>query len=291
VTKIDPSEAGFERILVPLDVSCEARPALELAASIAAALQSRLEGLFIEDHDVLAAVDLPFTRAVPMTGGGPQDIDRERLERVFRQKAAASEQLLAGIARTRRIDWAFRVTRGHAETAIRSATRQRDLVAMIRGSGTTVRHGEVGGAVRAAVRQNIRSILITGRDTAVPAAGVTAVYGESASSGAALRLAERIARNTHARLTVLVSAKNELDLRRLKSQAETALTADGETRFELLVDKPLGTLSERLRRLRSGLIVASADAVGDGTDLLERLAAQIHSPLLLLGPAEPQPSR
>ena len=51
-----------QRIVVTIDTASRAEPAIAVAAAFAKAYQSALHGLFIEDTDLLAVAELPFTR-------------------------------------------------------------------------------------------------------------------------------------------------------------------------------------------------------------------------------------
>ena len=56
------------RIVVGLDTSLIAREALSLAARLAASVDARLKGVFVEDENLLSLADLPFAREVSFSG-------------------------------------------------------------------------------------------------------------------------------------------------------------------------------------------------------------------------------
>ena len=55
-----PDEPAKERIVVAVDASAASLLALELAADLAAALGTRLAGLYVEEEELLHVAGLPF---------------------------------------------------------------------------------------------------------------------------------------------------------------------------------------------------------------------------------------
>jgi len=60
----EPQDPGFLRILVALDATEDSLTSLDLATRLAAKLRAELEGLFVEDINLLRMADLPCTRVV-----------------------------------------------------------------------------------------------------------------------------------------------------------------------------------------------------------------------------------
>ena len=71
----------LHRILVPLDASENSLTALDTAAELAAVLDAELEGLFVEDINLLQLCDFPFAREVSFLGPSFRRIDRAETER------------------------------------------------------------------------------------------------------------------------------------------------------------------------------------------------------------------
>jgi nucleotide-binding universal stress UspA family protein len=85
---------GFtvRRIVVAVDSSPHAQAALDAAAALAARMHAELEGLFVEDIDLLNLAALPFGREFNMATGQARPFDA----------GALREQMEAEIARMRR---------------------------------------------------------------------------------------------------------------------------------------------------------------------------------------------
>jgi|GEM_PF-592783 len=266
------------RVLVPMDVSSEAKAGLLFAARLARALESRLEGLFIEDQDLMSLAGLPFTRELSLTSGRPQSLDLDRLERDFRAKAAAAQRLLAEVAQAEKIPSSFRTARGKTELEITSAVQEGDLVAVGRALGAVVGRGAQGGAIRAASRRPAGSILFTGHRPSVRPLAVEAVVKGTASCEAALGLAERLAKALKVPLGVHVAdaaGGQDLENRIRAALSEPALVRHHAT---ATAESLIAALCGRAGRL----VVSAAAALQHEHETIERVAAGIASPLILV---------
>ena len=117
-------------ILVSLDAASESRPAIETAARLAADAGASLDGLFIEDEELLHLADLPFTRHITL-GTGTEPLSRHQVERHLRSAADRAGRELAAAAERHRVGYTFRVVRGSSA----------DLLAGAAGHGLVVAGG------------------------------------------------------------------------------------------------------------------------------------------------------
>ncbi len=266
------------RVLVPMDVSSEAREGLLFAARLARALESRLEGLFIEDQDLMSLAGLPFTRELSLTTGRPQSLDMDRLERDFRAKASAAQRLLAQVAQAENVPSSFRTARGKTELEITAAVREDDLVAVGRALGAVVGRGAQGGAIRTASRRPAGFILFTGHRPSARPTRVEAVVAGTPSCKTALRLAERLALALKVPLGIhIVGTAGRQDL---EKWIQNTLADPAAARFQTAdsAEDLLGALCGRPGRL----VVTAAAALQHEHETIERLAARIACPLILV---------
>ena len=93
-------QGGFtlRHILVALDASTHSLAAVEAAADLAAAMQAEMEGLFIEDINLIRLASLPCTREVRHTAS-MASLDLEQMERALKAQASEARQALAAAAR------------------------------------------------------------------------------------------------------------------------------------------------------------------------------------------------
>jgi len=122
---------GRRRILVAFDASSPVRGALEAALALAGE-GSEIQGLFVEETNLLRLLDLPFVRETPFGFGAPRPLEVGRLEREIRARAAQARAALEAEALQRQIQSSFRVVRGVLATEVAAAAGQADLVVLDR---------------------------------------------------------------------------------------------------------------------------------------------------------------
>ena len=81
-------------ILVALDDACSDHETMETAAHLAADLHAELQGLYVEDVNVLRMAALPFTEEITAGSGVARPIDAESMERAMQNKAEHVRRLM-----------------------------------------------------------------------------------------------------------------------------------------------------------------------------------------------------
>ncbi|HEX7775654.1 MAG TPA: hypothetical protein VF449_03920, partial [Parvibaculum sp.] len=143
----EPSRSA-NRIVIGLDTHFLAREALTLAARLAAAVDARLRGIFVEDENLISLAALPFAREISMSGD-VRGLDPERMLLAMRAQAESARRILLRAAAEAHVDCTFDVTRGRPLAALAAAANAEDTV-VIRSPHATAR--EVGRTARAATR-------------------------------------------------------------------------------------------------------------------------------------------
>ena len=80
-------------ILVALDDACSDHETMETAAHLAADLHAELQGLYIEDINVLRMAGLPFMAEITAASGTVRPIDTQSMERAMQTKADLGQLL------------------------------------------------------------------------------------------------------------------------------------------------------------------------------------------------------
>lgn len=114
------------RILLALD-NVNDRAALEAAAALAQQLQASLQGLFVEDSDLLRVAQLPFAQEVAFTSAIARRLELAQLERELKTRAEELRRLLESLARQRRFECSFTVVRGALLSAVLTAAEKVDI--------------------------------------------------------------------------------------------------------------------------------------------------------------------
>jgi nucleotide-binding universal stress UspA family protein len=151
-----PDEPAKERIVVAVDASAASLLALELAADLAAALGTRLAGLYVEEEELLHAAGLPFGRLVRAQSGKLAPFTADELERQWRALATEARAALTRAAQARHIACSFEVVRGRAAQVMAEATRGARLASL----GSGARGARIGSVARAALAATDASLLL-----------------------------------------------------------------------------------------------------------------------------------
>lgn len=263
----DDSEASRTRIVVGLDTSFIAREALSLAARLAASVDARLTGIFVEDEDLLTLADLPFAREISFSGE-VRNIDPERMLRAMKAQAESARRMIARIAAEAHVEWSFDVRRGRPLASL-AAGAQADDTLVIRSAGSTSR--EIGRAVRAATREARADVLLVSRGV-----GLRAALSPPVVASATLQ--------SVAPGRPVVSIDEGSSAGESCSAFAEALASRLAAPFRRLSAKGKGPadIAAAARRDGVGLIVVNADWLGDDDDAA-RLSAAAGCPVLLLG--------
>ena len=98
--------------MLAADVGSVSITAVDLAVAIAASANSPLEGLFIEDEDLLQVSGLPCSREITLTTARERPTSLDQMQRSLRSVARQFEQTLEREARAGRVGWSFHYVRG-----------------------------------------------------------------------------------------------------------------------------------------------------------------------------------
>ncbi len=264
------------RILVALDASRASLEALAAAASLAARLGADLEGLFVEDVNLLRLAALPVARQLPLPSGSWQPLDPHAIETELAALARRAREALARAAEPHRVAWSFRVTRGNVSIEVLSAAGGADLL-VLGAAGHRIGPGR-GETARTAATRSPVPVLVLGRGAEVGRPVVVAVDG-SAASDRALALAARLVPDAGAlRLVALAATQDAADSvlgrarLRLEREAVPGVWAGGTRLPDLL-----RTVSDPRALLVVAVESAAVTAVGP-----ERLLDEARCPVLLV---------
>lgn len=100
---------------------------LEMALNLAMQMQARVEGLFVEDTDLLRLATLPFAREIVSLSARMRPFASEALEQAFKSQALQLQRQLAREAEARQLEWGFSVVRDRLLRAARAAASDADL--------------------------------------------------------------------------------------------------------------------------------------------------------------------
>tara|TARA_R110000824_G_scaffold118960_19_gene272692 strand:+ start:116800 stop:117681 length:882 start_codon:yes stop_codon:yes gene_type:complete len=255
------------RIIVGLDTGFMAREALMLAARVAASVDARLSGIFVEDENLLGLSALPFVQEISFSGETRPVDDAEMLRRL-RAQARIARHVLESVAKEAHVEFSFNIARGHKLAALAAQTGADDTL-IIRAHDLH-RH-DVGRAVRAATRDARADVLLAGRGVAVSGSFAANPSQDSPHLAVSSRRPMLAIDEGSSRGEACVGFAESLALR--IGAPFRRLFARGFASADL---------AAAARKVHAGLVIVNADALGDDDDAA-RLSAAAGCPVLLLG--------
>jgi len=275
-----------ERILVPLDASEHSLTALNAAVELAASLDAELEGLFVEDINLLQLSDFPFAQEVSLYSPMSRQLKREGMERQLRIQAQRLKQTLARLAGRFHVTWRFRVARGGVPTQVLAATEGADLTILGKAGSSIPGRTRSGSTVRTIISQGRGMTLIMQHGVHVKAP-VQAVFTGSPLSEKALAISAAMARVWTMPLLVLISAATPEDRHDLQGRAADILGQWGvKATFQIL---PRLTCEQVVRVSGSygtGPLFLPCEAPSLSGGDLQELIDEVRNPVFLVRESE-----
>ena len=270
----------IRRILVALDASQRSLWALEAAVALAANLRAELEGLFVEDIDLLRAAALPFAHEVSAIRG-TRPLREELLEQRLRGQALHLQRTFDRLVAAAEVKGGFRVVRGSVGQAVREAAAAADLVAIGGGRHSGQALEQPGAPLSGVVLRSGNAVVVL-QAPPNPRRPVFALFDGSDRAFAALGLAVELARTQGSPLQLLIAAADLGEGERLRAQAEAWLVARQlSATFTVLVRPSAGQIARWVCRRDAGLLVAFDHALPRG-DSLQDLLDELECPLWLV---------
>ncbi len=273
------ADHALRRILVALDASAHSHAALAAAVALAARLHAEIEGLFVEDINLLRLAELPFAREIRFGQTGARQVEAEALRRNLRARAAVLRRELEEIATENQISTTFRVAQGAVTEQVLTAAREVDLLALGRLGHSLAQRVRLGSTARAAIARAASAVLLV---QPVAASGpVLALYDGSAAGARALALATQVSGET-GELRVLVWATDEetaFERRQLAAHMLDARQAD--TQYQHLAGGDAPRVLAWINRQGGSLLIMPA-AEGDWPEGTQAALLDEAQPHLLL---------
>ncbi len=275
---------GFvvRRIVVAADSSDQSHAALEAAAALAARLDAEIEGLFVEDIDLVHLAELPFGREVHPISGETRVFDKQAIETQLRAEAAGARRALKAVAERARVRSTFRVVRGRVTTEVITAANEGDLLILGVHSRSVGPRPRPGATAIAAARGAPRSVLLLRRGDRITGKALVAYDG---SDGAELALAAAawLAGVAGGKLTALLVAESSAEADRLQTRVGERLESTGLTPNFLRAPRlELDEMCRLSQESGSDVLVLNADNPVLADDAHGRLLEQIRCPVLLV---------
>ncbi|MEA2080713.1 MAG: universal stress protein [Pseudomonadota bacterium] len=223
-------QAAIRHIVVTLDASESGRPALETAVRLAAVLGAKLEGVFVEDINLIRLAGLPFLRELRPWSLAEETINTQRMQRELRALARHAERMLEQAAREMGVPWSFQIWRGHTGAASLARAFGADILSQGRVNSLVSSH--MWATTRPRARQFSEAVAV-----------ISVLFSDSEQALRAVTTACSLAKNLDVHLTVLLPDNQAEDMPGLKEKARTILdTHEQPARFVQLTGTDVQSL-------------------------------------------------
>ncbi len=284
----EPRELEVHRVLVALDATEDSLASLDLATRLAAKLRAEIEGLFVEDINLLRMADLPCTRVVSVATTSAQGLDLPSMERELRRQARVARDMLAMNAERFSVRWSFRTARGAMAGEVLAAASEADIVVVGKSDRAYPQRARLGATARTLSARSPTAVLIAHHSFVAaeysPPGAILAAYDDTPTGDRALRLAARIAVSEKHPLTVLVP-DSKRTAPRLEERANALSAAFGlQPRFRRIGRREAARLAAIVHAEHGELFVLGCESPllrGKSTDAV---VEDLDIPALLIRP-------
>lgn len=264
------AQTTIRRILVTLNAAGSGQPALEAAVRLAAILGAELDGVFVEDINLIRLAELPFLREVRPASLAEETISTKRMQRELRTLARHAEKMLEQAAREVGVPWTFQVWRGRAEAASLTKAFGADIMSL----------GQVSSRVSSRVRGTIRAHTRQPRNAIN---SIAVLFRDSEKAALALTTACSLAQDLGGRLTVLLSGNMKDDIPGLKQKARTILQLYGQpARFVELTGNNAQSLAQAADMSGACVLISEAEHPFLKQGCLDQCLEALACPVLLV---------
>jgi nucleotide-binding universal stress UspA family protein len=277
----EPEQAEpIRRILVALDASPHSLAALEVAVDLAAQLGAELEGLFVEDINLLNLSDLPMARELVVYATHSRRLDRVRMAEQLHVQARMARKALEQLAEKAQVPWSFRVARGVIVAELLAAAEEMDLILLGRTGWSNRRR--VGSTTIAVAAQAGRHTLIIRRGAHL-GFPVGVVFDGSAHAQKALNMAVDLLRYQDGYLIVIIKAADFDTAHQLQVQISVWVRQRNlHAHYRWLVGEDLAGLDSLIQEEDCGILVLPAELEALQGDRLQPILDQVQCPVFLV---------
>jgi nucleotide-binding universal stress UspA family protein len=276
---------AIRRILVALDASPDSLAALEAAVALAAQIEAELQGLFIEDVELLRMAESPLAREILYPSAKAAPLSRAGMEQRLKTESERARHALSEAAERARVPWSFRSVRGEVSAELLAAAGATDLLCL----------GKLGWSLGSQARLGSTALCLAASTIPVllhlaPRASGTlptlVYYDGSAAAKRAVRAAVQLA-NGAGGLTILVAAATPELVRAATDDIAPLIERKNLTvTFRQVAPNDETSLLRVLREEKPGLLILGSREPFRKLQSLEALLRESRTPVLLLGDGE-----
>ena len=269
------------RILVGLNASRVSEEMQRIAAQIATFLKAEINGLFVEDINLIHLAQLPFAAEIRTISNKTFPLDVEDMQRRLKTEATLLRYELEQMAIDHELEWTFDVVRGLVTQELLRAAKNADLLILGRFSQHKRFQKGIGSTALTAVHQADSPVLIVTPEINFYNP-LLLLYDGSSAAEQALRLSIALAQ-TSQQIQIILSSNDESELIRFKNRVANILNSSNiYYSYHLPSPSNENRLVEIIHDVQPSIIVYGHGADTAWTDAVELLLHATNYPLLIV---------
>lgn len=273
-------DATRRRVVIGLNAVSGAESSVAAGATLAAAIEAEMVGIFQRREAMLDAAELPFSRVVQAGSSAPAPVSRGAMAQAISRREGVCRKVMSVRAERLRVRWSFQSAPDEAETLLAAEALENDLVVLPRTRGEAGMPAVFDRMSRTALQ---RAAGIVFADAGHAGGPVVAIDDGDAIGAETVRLAARIADVTGADLNVLAIAATPPEGKAIADRAHDIAHRGHTLRVERYPPGAVASIANTLHRLAPSFVVAdlNGDPFGDEAALRMLLRAA-RAPVVLL---------
>ena len=275
------------RIVVGLKPAAQIELPVEAAATLAAAIEAEMVGLFVREDAMIDLAGLPFARAFGFGAGRPLSLTREAMEQAFARCEATCRRTLSARAELARVKWSFSTMRGELPVKISAELTTGDFLVISGGGRGPGGHGLVD-EIRSAPA-DVQGVVIAAAQEAARSGGPFIAVDHGAAAGEkTVRLAMRIAAVSGAQPVLFVIAADVGQADRIARRGQQLAGAGTRLIVHRFLPGAPQSIATAFSRLAPSFVVADLEGEPFSDDQAVRtLLRAAGAPVALLRLARP----
>ncbi len=270
----------MRRIIVAADCSKEGKTAMAAAVALGARFRAEIEGLFVEDLDLVDVAGHEFVREVQTISGVARTFDQADVESQLKAEAARTRRALIDFASRERVQTNFRVVRGRVASEVITAASGGDLLVLGAFGRPASLSKRPGSTALAAAERAPRSVLLMHPGATIEGRPLVICDDVSERTDRALQVALKLAEAPGNKATLLVVGPAGTTMDQLKVRvAELAGSDRVNAEWIHVTELDLDDVGQQLERTGSDLLIVNADSPSlagvAGAPLLEKLRCSV----------------
>jgi len=252
-----------EEVRILLDNQRSQLESLTSAAALARKMKVHLQGLYIEEENLLRAADLTLSREISLWSARERHMTGESIERTLRANARYKQKELEQAARKEKVEYSFQVIRGERVRWVQESVNTSGILFI---GGKDLAPKRYRHLKYCSYSQNQLQVIFTG----------------SPASERALKTAVQMAELDKRPLLILTTVGESSDELKLREQINILLEKQLKTTISIEASSDEDILSSLRKRQVHMLIVPSDIEWAQDEKQLEKLLQQVSCPVILV---------